>query len=152
VRVTLSTLKAVLDTVRIAASRGPDRSGFEDRRRNGMGHYLTAEDIARRTPIATSELLFNLPSVRVEMRRGSLDKWITMGSASAACSPTLYIDGARIPSLPEGLTATDIDLWVDPNEIAGIEVYTHLVPPQFQPPLSSCGSIVIWTKRRRFTP
>jgi hypothetical protein len=152
VRVTLSTLKAVLDTVRIAASRMPDGSGFEGRRRNGMGLYLTAEDIARRTPIVTSELFSNLPGVRVDMVSGSLEKWITMGGMSRACSPTLYVDGARIPSLPEGLTAHDIDVWVDPNEVAGIEVYVRLVPPQFQPALSNCGSIVIWTKRRGLMP
>ena len=148
VRVTLSTQKAVLDTVRIAASRVSDASGFEDRRRNGMGHYLTAEDVARRTPIFTSELLRNLAGVRVDMRSGSLEKWITM----RGCSPALYVDGAHMPTLPEGLTANDIVKWVDPGEIARMEVYVDLVPPQFQPALSSCGSIVIWTKRRRFTP
>ena len=148
VRVTLSTQKAVLDTVRIAASRMPDPSGFEDRRRNGMGRCLTAEDVARRTPIFTSELFRNLPGVRVDSRSGSLEKWITM----RGCSPTLYVDGAHMPTLPEGLTANDIDRWVDPKEIAGIEVYVDLAPPQFRPPLSSCGSIVIWTKRRRLMP
>jgi TonB-dependent receptor-like protein len=150
--VTLSTLKAVLDTVRIAASLIPDGSGFEKRRRNGMGLYLTAEGIARRTPISTSELFRNLPGVRVDMRSGSLEKWIAMRGARGACSPSLYVDGAHMPTLPEGLTANDIDIWVDPDEIAGIEVYVDFVPPQFQPPLSSCGSIVIWTKRRRFMP
>jgi hypothetical protein len=152
VRVTLSTLKAVLDTVRIAASRMPDGSGFEDRRRNGMGRYLTAEDVARRTPIFTSELLRNLPGVRVDMRRGSLEKWIAMRGMAGTCSPSLYVDGAHMPTLPEGLTANDIDIWVAPDEIAGIEVYVDFAPPQFRPPLSNCGSIVIWTKRRRFMP
>ena len=152
VRVTLSTLKAVLDTVRIAASRMPDGSGFEERRRNGMGRYLTAEDIARRTPIFTSELLRNLPGVRVDMRTGSLEKWIAMRGMAGTCSPSLYVDGAHMPTLPEGLTANDIDMWADPDEIVGIEVYVDFVPPQFRPPLSGCGSIVIWTKRRRFMP
>jgi hypothetical protein len=152
VRVTLSTLKAVLDTVRIAASRIPDGSGFEKRRLNGMGHYLTADDIARRTPLFASELFLNMAGVRAVMRRGSLERWITMRAAGGLCTPALYIDGAHIPALPEGLTANDIDQWTDPDEIAGIEVYVDMVPPQFRPPLSSCGSIVIWTKRRRLMP
>jgi hypothetical protein len=47
------------------------------------------------------------------------------------------------------LTADDIDGWVAPDEVAGIEVYMQgTVPAQFQPGLSDCGSIVIWTKRR----
>ena len=156
VRVTLSTLKAVLDTVRIAVSRIPNRhgSGFEARRRSGMGRFLTPEDIARRTPIVTSDLFLAMPRVRVEMRSGNLERWITMRSAAGggACSPALYVDGAHIPAWPEGLTGNDIDRWVDPHEIAGIELYVDLVPPEFQPTLSSCGSIVIWTKRRGFLP
>ena len=156
VRVTLSTLEAVLDTVRIAASRIPnrDRSGFEARRRVGMGRFLTAEDVATRSPVVTSDLFRAMPGVRVEMRSNDLERWITMRSATAAgrCSPALYVDGAHIPMLPEGLTANDIDRWVDPREIAGIELYVDMVPPQFQPAASSCGSIVIWTKRRQFVP
>ena len=72
--------------------------------------------------------------------------------ATRGADSTDRIDGAHIPVWPEGLTGNDIDRWVDPHEIAGIELYVDLVPPQFQPTLSSCGSIVIWTKRRRFLP
>ncbi len=44
------------------------------------------------------------------------------------------------------LTADDIDSWVRPQEIAAIEVYTDVVPPQFQQILLGCGAIAIWTK------
>ena len=43
--------------------------------------------------------------------------------------------------------AQDIDDWVHPNEVAGIEVYAGtVVPPQFQVGLKGCGRIVIWTE------
>jgi hypothetical protein len=58
VRVVLSTLEAVLDTVRVTAARLADHgSGFEDRRRNSaLGRFLTREDIAKRAVSQTSEL------------------------------------------------------------------------------------------------
>jgi hypothetical protein len=142
VRVTLSTLKSVLDTVRITASRLGDRhqSGFEERRRSGFGRFLTAADIARRSPRMASEIFQTVAGVRMAgddiKLRGAFDD----------CSPGLYIDGQYVPPAPGGLKAADIDMWVNVNQIKGIEVYFDHVPGQFQQGLSGCGSIVIWTK------
>jgi hypothetical protein len=80
------------------------------------------------------------------------------------CRPSVFLDGQFI----RDLSADDIDSFVQPDEVAGIEVYAgDLTPPQFRalnadlPPAllsgpsgvtpvgaSYCGSIVIWTKRR----
>jgi hypothetical protein len=142
VRVALSTLKAVLDTVRITATRLADRrrSGFEDRRRTGIGRYMTPDDIARRLPIVASDLFRNFPGVNV-------DSGIRMrGGGWGECTPALYIDGIHVPSMGGELAAEDIDVWVRPEEIAGVEVYFDIVPPQFNPGLTGCGSIVIWRK------
>jgi hypothetical protein len=142
VRVTLSTLRSVLDTVRITASRLGDRhqSGFEERRRSGVGRFLTAADIARRSPQWASEIFQTVAGVRMAgddiKLRGAFDD----------CSPGLYIDGQYVPPAPGGLKAADIDMWVNVNQIKGIEVYFDHVPGQFQQGLSGCGSIVIWTK------
>ena len=142
IRVELSTFRAVLDTVRITAARLADRhrSGFDDRRRMGLGRFMTPEDIARRSPIVASDLLRNFPGVSVDagirMRRG----------ASEDCSPAFYIDGIHVPSMAGELTAEDIDVWVRPEEIAGVEVYFDFVPPQFNTGMTGCGSIVIWRK------
>lgn len=48
------------------------------------------------------------------------------------------------------ITAPDeIDVLVHPNEIAAMEVYpVRTAPPQFQPTLAGCRSVVIWTKLR----
>jgi hypothetical protein len=141
VRVTLSTLKAVLDTVRITASRvDRHQSGFEERRRSGFGRFLTDTDIARRSPRMASEIFQTVAGVRMAgddiKLRGAFDD----------CSPGLYIDGQYVPPAPGGLKAADIDMWVNVNQIKGIEVYFDHVPGQFQQGLSGCGSIVIWTK------
>jgi len=136
VRVVLSALVAVLDTVSVNADR--QASGFEERRRSGVGRYLTPQDIRRRSPFFTSDLFRNMAGVKHE-------GGIRIRGPFGDCSPALYVNGRHIPT-PGSLTADDIDLWARPDEIAGIEVYYESVPPQFQVALSGCGSIVIWTK------
>ncbi|HLA13898.1 MAG TPA: carboxypeptidase regulatory-like domain-containing protein [Gemmatimonadaceae bacterium] len=145
VRVALSTLRAVLDTVRITAARvrGRDISGFIERSRMGLGRYITEEDITRRRPLVTSDLFRIVPGLIVD-RTPLGDTMITMrGLVSETCSPSLYLDGQYM----RNLSADDVDDWVRPHEIAGIEVYTGAgLPAQFQQEMSGCGAIVIWTK------
>ncbi len=144
-RVALSTLRAVLDTVRIVAARvrGRDIRGFLERSRSGVGRYLTEEDVARRKPIVTSDLFRTVPGLSVE-RSPLGDTMIGMrNSFGDECVPAFYLDGHHM----RNLSADDINGFVDPKEIAGIEVYSGAgQPPQFQEALSGCGSIVIWTK------
>lgn len=147
VRIALSTLQAVLETIRVKA-RSPnfDQNDFLQRRRSsGGGHFLTPEDIARRQPLVTSDLLRTVPGLDVE-RSDSGPATIKMrGTFEDKCAPAIYVDGAYMPNF----SADDVDDFVHPDEIAGIEVYTGAaLPPQFQKALSGCGSIVIWTKRQ----
>ena len=143
VRVALATLKAVLDTVRITAGRvrGRDLTAFNARRHTGLGHYLTAEDVARRGAFVTSDLFRNLPGVRFERATFGESEMLIRGPFGW-CRPAFYLDGIYLNIGPD-----DVDTWVRPNEIAGVEVYTgDMVPIEFQRGLSGCGSIVIWTK------
>ena len=139
-RVALSTTQSVLDTVKVTATRMMDwqRAGFDDRRRHGQGRYLTAEDVARRQPIVTSDLFRVMPGIRVD-RDANI---IARGGSLAWCPPSFYIDGQYV----EELKAGDIDTWVRPSDIIGVEVYTGIsAPAEFQPAVKGCGSIVIWT-------
>ncbi|MEJ7760776.1 MAG: carboxypeptidase regulatory-like domain-containing protein [Gemmatimonadaceae bacterium] len=147
IHLTLSTLKTVLDTVKILASRrvyDRDRNGFQHRRRAGLGRYLTAEDISRQRPIVTSDLFRNMSGVRVASGATALDRQILVrGNMAEWCSPSIYLDGHNVG----GLTAEDIDVWVDPDDVGGIEIYPGLgTPPEFQQGMNNCGSILIWTK------
>lgn len=61
------------------------------------------------------------------------------------CVPHLFLDGAQLHSM----SAADIDDWVKPEDVRGIEVYGDAVAPaQFRSSwvMESCGSIVIWTR------
>jgi hypothetical protein len=146
VKIALSTLKAVLDTVKIIASRlpkGPDDGGFAKRIRMGQGHFITPQDVVKSSPIVTTDLFRRIPGVRMELdnmgqptlkMRGAFEEW---------CSPAIFIDGANVSFMD----AADIDHWVHPGELAGIEVYTEATAPgEFRVGLGGCGSVVIWTK------
>ncbi len=143
VRTVLSTLKAVLDTVRISATRlnhGPHDGSFERRRRMSQGHFLTPGDILRFPAIVTSDLLRNVPGLQVDREsikmRGTFETW---------CSPAIFIDGQYMSFL----TPDDINDMAYPHDVAGLEIYSEAtVPPQFQIAFHGCGSVVIWTKRR----
>jgi len=144
-RTAMVTLKAVLDTVKVLANyqRYSDLAMFRERSRSGLGRFLTAEDIMRRQPIATSEIFRNVPGVYLEPLMGVEETIQMRGTFDARCTPTVYINGG----IMEGLAVADLDAFVKPREIAGIEVYrASQAPAQFLPPLSGCGSIVIWTK------
>lgn len=141
IKVALSTLKAVLDTVRVTATRfDRDQNGFNERRRATTGRFLGAEDIARRHSLTLSDLFRTVQGLKVV--RGVGETELTMRSGFGACTPNIYIDGLYL----SGATADDIDGWVNPERVKGIEIYIEAPPPQFQQALSGCGSIVIWTR------
>lgn len=148
VRVALSTMRSVLDTVKVSASRLSDRqqAEFDRRRRSGFGRYLTADEIASRRPIYTSDLFRAMPGLRFDRTNanGELGTPPIMMRAAAGelCAPAIYVDGHYL----SGMTADELDAFVQPTDIVGIEVYSGATaPPQFQTSMNGCGSIVIWT-------
>jgi hypothetical protein len=139
-RTSLSTLKAVMDTVKVTAQRlyNRDRNGFQQRSQRALGRFITEADIEKRHPITTSDLFHTMPSVRVA-RTSAWDSKILM---RGNCVAAIFIDGMSV----RDLTVADIDAWVQPQDITGIEVYTQAeTPPQYQT-MNGCGSILIWTK------
>jgi Carboxypeptidase regulatory-like domain len=146
VRSALFTLSAMLDTVKVTASRlrfDSDRSGFEARRRSGVGHYLTPADIARRGAIVTSDVFRSMPGVRLEIGPG-FERQITINGPFGYCQPSIYLDGFRF----DNISASTIDEWASPGRLSGIEVYSEAsVPPQYQTGMTGCGTILLWTKR-----
>lgn len=163
VRVALSELRAVLDTVRIRAARLQDRheSGFEDRRRRGAGQYLTAQDISKKGAISTLELFMGLRGLRVGFASDTMlsDQYalvspdsmkttnrriLMRGISGDLCAPSFFLNGLYI----DRMDGDDLDTWATPREISGIEIYSEATAPaQFQRIGKGCGSIVIWTKR-----
>jgi hypothetical protein len=141
VRVTLSTLKAVLDTVRIRATRLALDEGFARRKRMGLGKFITPEDILKFSPVNTSDMFKRLPGIRIDTDQDSIKM---RGAFEDYCNAAVFIDGQYMSFL----TIEDIDSWVPPSRLAGIEVYSgSFIPAELQVGLHGCGSIAIWTKR-----
>jgi hypothetical protein len=144
--VEMSLVQAVLDTIRVLAASPKARNlrEFEERRRSGIGHYITASDIARQHVQVPSELFRMVPGVRLDAISAGNDKRILVrGPLHDWCAPMIFIDGLAKWSL----TADELDTWMRPEEIAGIEVYPATgLPAQFEQLSSECGIIVVWTK------
>jgi hypothetical protein len=146
-QITLATLRSVLDTVRITASRvfSSDQHGFERRRRGAAsGRFFDQSDVERFRPIGVTQLLNRVPGVTITS--ASFDNPVLMRDlySGGYCQPAVYIDGMRLTEL----SAHDIDMWVRPEELEGMEVYPRAgqAPAEFTR-LDGCGSIVLWTRR-----
>jgi hypothetical protein len=146
VRVKLSTMRAVLDTIKVSASRvAYDASGFMNRRRAGNGKFFTAQEIDVRGGVVTSDIFRSVPGLTVERDPNTGEPAISMRGPFGYCGPTVFLNGNRLP----GIHAGDIDDIVSLKEVKGVEIYSEAsVPGEFKDftRMDSCGSIVIWTK------
>ena len=148
--VRLTSLKHVLDTIRVTASRlyAAGGNGFAQRRKSGFGTYLDSADIERTRPFEATRLLRSLNGIDVVGT--GINQRILMRGVMYPCEPSIVIDGVRLPDL----TGADLNMMVAPEEIAGMEVYTSAgtVPAQFKGLSQAsmrCGAVVVWTKRAR---
>jgi hypothetical protein len=128
--------------------------GFEERMRNGQGHYLDEAKIDARRAIRFTDLLRNTPGLRVlSGRYGNNEVLATrINGIGGDCTPVVFLDGIQANSAgggaaDQGLALDDI---LQPGDVAGVEVYTGLagVPPRFQVS-NSCGTILVWTRQGR---
>lgn len=147
IEISLMTLKAVLDTMRVSVSRiqRPDLDHFASRVRYGTGKYITAADIARQRPIVTTDLLRMVSSLRFDPNRGESPIRMRggMGRFDNTCLPAIYVDGVHLP----GIIADEIDGVVRARDLVGIEIYTEAtLPGAFQRPMEDCGAILIWRR------
>jgi hypothetical protein len=152
IQTAMRTMKAVLDTVRVVEARmnNPKFAEFEQRRRSGAGRYITLADIERLRPFTTSDIFKMMPGVRFE-RVGAGGIVMVRGVFAPWCVPSVFIDGMNMGQIP----GDEIDALANPDEIAGIEVYSGTnVPAQFRGGLAmspggdACGAIVVWTRMR----
>lgn len=144
VRVPLSRLAAMLDTIRVVSRTSRSLGGFLERKNTlGTGRFITGDEIARRRLLDTSEIFATIPGLVRERVSGEEDLFYMRGIFADRCAPAVVLNG----TIMRNLSTNDISQFVRPADIAAMEVYQESqVPPQFQDALSGCGSIVIWTK------
>jgi 5-hydroxyisourate hydrolase-like protein (transthyretin family) len=148
----------------VAASRSVMRdrqmAEFDWRRENQpWGRYLGPEDIARINPFKASDVMQQVPFVRVE---GGLYRVVTLRApfGRGRCLPTVYVDGHYAPTSGGGgggfaarrmgaAPPITLDEVVSGTTIAAVEVYDRpsMAPAEYAPRGGSeCGVVVIWTR------
>lgn len=174
VQITMATEVIALEPITVTATRReltyalPGMEELEQRMELGGGEFILQEDIARRNPISTTQML---QGTRVTVMNDG--KQIYMGRT--LCAPVVYIDDVQIThgagsssllrSTPgenvsdfrldpdsnadEGTYAAEAVNLIHPLHIQAIEIYPGpaSTPGQYLDSRSRCGVILIWTRR-----
>jgi hypothetical protein len=133
-----------LDSIRVVAHRTVYRE-FESRAKAAsFGRFLRAEDIERKRPLLTSDLVRQIPGLVVE-RPTTSDLDVKIGQPRGMTSWSKDARPCYVNIVIDGVPHQDIN-WIDPYSIGAMEIYTGTgtAPVQYQSP---CGTILIWTKR-----
>jgi hypothetical protein len=166
VQIVLLQRAQVLPAIPVAGAENPivprRLRDFERRRTSGVGHFLTADDIAVERSKPLGDVLVRLPGTLVV--RSSLTACLVLtrgaqsfrNSASGYCGNKLvgghncpvavFLDG--FPAY-NGHSEEIFDLnSLSANVVAGVEFYSGAssMPREFSAPRGTCGAVVIWTK------
>lgn len=134
---TVSPVPLAPITVEVTRHAPGPLDDFQDRRRTRPGTFIDREQIENRHPIYFSDLLRMVPGARVVPGRFSGSVVLLRGG----CRPRLWVDGVPISSSPEG-----VDAIIQPLDVEAIEIYhASELPAEFGS--SSCGAIIVWTRR-----
>ena len=146
IRVVLGPRVNVLDPVLVSARRkyALEQDGFVARQRTGEGKYFTAEDIQKRNPGRLSDILTAVPGITVSHLPGGAvvrEQRTTSILGGRSCT-RMWVDGHEWRAVEPG----DLDVFVSPHEIVGMEVYrARTAPVQFRG-IDDCTVIVVWTQ------
>jgi TonB family protein len=145
VTVTLGRLAQELEPVRVEARRdirAMHLASFYERKKRGIGRFLTRENIDNRQAPSLPELLRSeIPGVQIVSTR-----WISQAVRlrGQRCAPLVFIDGTAAPAAEFDLTT------ISPWTLSGVEVYSgaSTVPIEFTMTrgLHACGVIALWSR------
>jgi hypothetical protein len=178
----LVTRITTLDSVRTTATVPPRAyissalRGFEERRKEGAGHFIGEDELRRLDNEKLSEVLgARIPGIRLmadgtamymaSMRNGKvspngimlpppkrgttpLDMTLTRLNA---CWVTVYIDDVRIYDFASSGAVNPPDFnSLEVSRFAGVEFYAGgaTLPPKYNATASDCGTLLLWTRER----
>jgi hypothetical protein len=115
---------------------------FESRRKQGIGHFVTREQIEKRHPLLLSDMMRLIPGAEIlvgDNGRTAL-RFARVGRPN--CPPQFFVDGIQV-------TSFGIDD-MPPGDVEGVEVYPGPagLPPEFNRMRGTtiCGTVAIWTR------
>jgi hypothetical protein len=129
----------------VVNDRAPKRrvlAGFETRRREGIGYFVTREQIEKRQPRLLSDMLRMIPgTILTAGETGRMTLRFTR-SLARNCPPQFYVDGVQA-------TGFNIDD-MPPGDVEGVEIFAGPtgLPPEFNRmrSTSNCGTVLIWSR------
>lgn len=160
VRLALSADPVQLDPIEVTVERREvalQEAGYYRRAAEGFGEFIDRAEIESRGPAEMSDIFSRIPGVEIFADPdNALEKYIVLRGGRQAsfssgsygrCFPRVVLDGLVISS--GGDDPAQLDRMLDPTAIAGIEVFptSSGVPAQYGGTGSSCGVILIWTRR-----
>lgn len=115
---------------------------FEQRRAQGVGHFITRAQIEKRNPLRLSDMLRTVPgTLLIPAENGRTMLRFTRGAGNR-CPPQFFVDGTDAI----GFSIDDMP----PGDIEGIELYSGAagLPPEYNRLLgtSICGTVLIWSR------
>jgi len=122
--------------------------GFYERMELGRGQYITRQDIENLGVHRFTDILRMTPSVDIVARGGNNNTIRIKGTTRAGrdCPPLLWVDDIRWGTVDLDGEGPDGELF--PSDVEAIEVYRpSAVPIEFSGFDSSCGVVVVWTRR-----
>jgi hypothetical protein len=142
-----AVLLAPLEVMARARSRtSPVLANFESRLKNGLGTFVTRQEIDRLRPARLTDVLVTLPGVHLEGGGAGGHNRVVHMSRAVNCAAQVFLDGFLMNRLPGAVSIDDI---VTPGSVEGIEVYrgSASIPAEFLTPNARCGVVAIWTRR-----
>lgn len=112
---------------------------FERRRKTYNGTFMSEDEIARRKPLRSTDLVRGISGVSVKAATRGPGFLIWMGSGGVSCRPAIYLDG--IPTSEATLDNFPA------QDMVGIEVYrkAYDAPPPYLS-TSGCGVVAFWSR------
>ncbi|MCY3610349.1 MAG: carboxypeptidase regulatory-like domain-containing protein [Gemmatimonadetes bacterium] len=152
IRVSFSADPVRLDPIEVSVERRDivlEQAGFYEREAMGFGKFLDRDDIEKRPPGKMSDLFSGLAGVTlVAGPTGQRNVILNAGRyRHPPCFPRVVLDDMIVGG-GSGLPA-ELDVLLMRSALAGVEVYTRTaaIPMKYGGTGSSCGVIVIWTRR-----
>ena len=160
VRVSLSPDPVELTPIQVSVERREfalQDAGYYNRLEEGFGDFIDRAEIESRGPVEMSDVFSRIPGVELFADPDNpIEKYVVLrggrqASLSAGpygrCFPRVVLDGLVINR--GGDEPAALDRMLDPAAVAGVEVFptSSGVPAQYGGVGSSCGVILIWTRR-----
>jgi len=118
---------------------------FEERRAQGLGIYVTREELTQRNSLRLSDVLRTRRGVYLmRLASGGYGVRFSAFQSRRNCAPEIWLDGQRA----RGMEIDDIPA----NTVEAIELYRSTATTPFQFTVADgaiaqrCGTIVIWTR------